>query len=406
MTEPGGATVLRRPIDKGRILLTGCGKAAIPMAQAVLAVLGDRVDQGVLVTKDGHTGSFRSSRTAVHEASHPVPDIRGFKAARACVSLLENADKADLVIALISGGGSALWPYPAEGISLEEKQTVSGLLLGSGADISEMNCVRKHLSAIKGGHAARLCKAEKVVVLVVSDVIGDSLDVIASGPFHPDSSTFHDALRICEDRGILDRLPRSVTAHLQSGIGETPKPGAPFFDHVNHVLVASNRLALDAASATAVEKGFEPHILTSTLDGDVNDAAVWFCDQALARARKAKRPICCISGGEPAVTLCEKPGKGGRNQQFAALCGRILKEVEGIDVVSCGTDGTDGPTDAAGAFACGDTVSRAIAAGLDFDQLLGSHNTYFLFDTLGDLVKTGPTGTNVMDIQIALLDPR
>jgi glycerate 2-kinase len=407
--EPDGGSSWHHSLDRiNRIFLVGCGKASVAMGSAVADVLGDRLDSGFIVTKDGHAGDHPKGKISIREASHPVPDERGVLASRETMKILASAGRDDLVIACISGGGSALWPLPAEGLTLLEKQQVTDLLLRSGADIGEMNCVRKHLSAIKGGRAGAATNAA-VLVLELSDVIGDRLEVIASGPFYPDPTTFGQAQAILDKYNLTGSLPPSVIHRIQGGIqgsiAETPKPGAACFSRIHHVLCGSNAIALAACADQARELGWDPIVISSTLSGDVQSAAEWFCDQVLDVAHAGRRPCCVLSGGETTVHLGSSTGKGGRNQEFALLCAQKIAGSDNLAVLSCGTDGTDGPTDAAGAYADGTTVDRAGKAGLDSGEMAAGHNSYILFEQLGDLVKTGPTGTNVMDLQIALINP-
>jgi hydroxypyruvate reductase len=391
----------------GHVRLVGCGKAAAPMARAVATICGDRLTEGVVVTKLGHTGEWSSPRIRVHEASHPTPDERGVKGASEVLAMLGRCEESDLVIAVVSGGGSALWSLPGEGIRLEDMRNATETLIGCGADIEQMNCVRKHISRIKGGWAARAAFPAEVLVVVVSDVIGDRLDVIASGPFYPDPTTYYDALRIMEDRGVWMSMPESIRGHIGRGmaghIPETPTADARCFERIQHVVCANNTHALQGAARKAAELGYESRIVNTGLSGQARDAAGHFCEQILGTANSTKGPVCLISGGETTVTLGESYGRGGRNQEFALAAALHIEERPDIAILSCGTDGTDGPTDAAGAFVDGSTVRRAHQRGLNPREALQGHASYDFFHELGDLIITGPTQTNVMDMQVAII---
>ncbi len=397
-----------RAVD--RLHVVGCGKAGAPMSRAVEEVVGDRISEGLVAVKYGHVLSEESSPSHIRivEAGHPEPDTEGMRHAKEVARILRGAVERDLVIALISGGGSALWPLPAPPITLEEKKQLTRQLLASGADIHEINAVRKHVSGIKAGWAARMAHPARVLVLLISDVIGDRLDSIASGPFAPDSTTFGEALESLERRGLGTEIPVSIQYHLWNGMAgrtpETPKPGDTAFDGVTHHICASNSEALEAARVEAETLGFEVEVLGTPIDGDVVAASRAFCDHLgrLAAARPG-RPVCLIGGGEPTVVLDSQPGRGGRNQQFALAAAFAVQGKKGVAVLSCGTDGTDGPTDAAGAVVDGDTIGRCRSLGLDPERALERNDVYPIFETSGNLIKTGPTNSNVMDIMIGLV---
>jgi hydroxypyruvate reductase len=341
-----------------------------------------------------------------------VPDEAGLAAAAEVESLLSGGRPGDLVLVLVSGGGSALLPAPAEGVTLAEKQAVTSLLLASGADIGEMNCVRKHLSRLKGGGMARRAAPARVATLVLSDVVGDPLDVIASGPTVPDPTTFADALEVLRRRGIAERVPPAVRARLEAGargeIPETPKPGDPALRGGLPALVGTNRIAVAAAARRARALGFRPLVLSTTVTGEARDVAAVLAAvarEARGSGQPAAPPCCLLSGGEPTVTLRGK-GKGGRNQELALAAALALEGIPGVALLSAGTDGSDGPTDAAGAICDGATAARARAAGLDPRRHLEENDAYPLFAALGDLVVTGPTQTNVMDLHAALVAGR
>ncbi len=397
----------RLPLARsGRVWVVGAGKAAAPMARAVEQVFGARVAGGLVVTKYGHGEPLR--RVELREAGHPVPDAAGVAASRDLAALLSRVQAGDLVVCVISGGGSALLPSPAEGIALSEKQEVTRLLLGCGATIGEINCVRKHLSDLKGGGLARLAQPATLLTLVLSDVVGDPLDVIASGPTVPDPTTFAEAQAILARFGVADRVPASVAARLAAGasgrLPETPKAGDPAFARAVNVMVGSNALAVAASAREARRLGYRTLVLSTTVTGEARQVAA--VQAAVARelagsGHPLRRPACVLSGGETTVTLSGN-GKGGRNQELALAAALGIDGLERIAILSAGTDGNDGPTDAAGAFVDGATVTRARAAGLDPRAALERHDAYPFFAALGDLVITGPTRTNVMDLCLVL----
>jgi hydroxypyruvate reductase len=390
-----------------RIFVVGAGKASAAMAQAAEQVLGRRIHGGWINTKDGHLAPLK--RITLHEASHPVPDARGVEGARRIAEIAQQAEEGDLVLCLISGGASALLPLPVEPVTLEEKQATTRLLLACGATIHEINAVRKHLSAIKGGRLARLAQPAHVVALLLSDVVGDPLDVIGSGPAAPDTSTFATAWAVIEKYGLQRKIPASARRLLEAGLAgrieETPKPGDPCFRHTRNVIVGSNRLAVDAAARKARELGYRPLVLSTAIEGETRDIAgmhAAIAREIVATGRPVRPPAAVISGGETTVTLRGK-GLGGRNQEFALAAAIALEGVPGVLAFSAGTDGTDGPTDAAGAMADGMTLSRAATLGLDARRALADNDSYHFFQPLGDLVMTGPTGTNVMDVRLMLV---
>lgn len=397
-----GQTVSLRETDS--VIVLGAGKASAVMAHAVEDVLGDRVTRGWVNVKTGHGVPLR--RVRVHEAGHPTPDEAGVAGAREIARLAREAGPRDLVIFCISGGGSALMPLPVDGVTLAEKQSLTRELLACGADITEVNCVRKHVSQLKGGQLARLAHPARVISLILSDVIGDPLDVIASGPTAPDPGTYADAVSVLRKYGLEERAPAAVTAHLAEGVAgrrpETLKPEDPVFRAVMNVIVAGNALSVDAARRRAEELGYRPIVLTTCLEGEAREAArvlVAVARECLDRGAPVAPPACLICGGETTVTLRGK-GRGGRNQEFALAAALAGRGLAGWSVLSAGTDGTDGPTDAAGAFADGDTAARARSMGLDLLAALANNDSYPFFDRLGDLLRTGPTGTNVMDLYL------
>lgn len=394
-----------RTYDLGRIervLVVGAGKAGAPMARAVEDVLGDRIAAGAVNVKRGHVEPTRVIQ--LQEAGHPIPDEAGVDGTRRIVELLRSAGPRDLVICLISGGGSALLQLPAEGISLADIQHVTDLLLRAGATINELNTVRKHLSQVTGGGLARLAQPAPLVALLLSDVVGNPLDVIASGPTVPDTSTFADAIAILERFDLWSQVPASVRQRLEAGrrgeIPETPKADDPLFATVQNLVVASNELAAQAAVAEAERRGFRALLLSTYVEGEAREVAKVYA--ALARevaasGRPLPRPCCLVLGGETTVTVRGR-GKGGRNQELALAAALKLDGLADVLLVALATDGNDGPTDAAGAVADGTTIARARALGLDPYAALAENDAYPFFDRLGDLLLTGPTNTNVNDL--------
>jgi len=396
----------RRAEDIGRILVVGAGKASAHMATALEQVLGDRITSGIVITKYGH--GVPLSRIRVAEAGHPVPDEQGVEATLELMRHVEGSTPDDVIFVLLSGGASSLLVAPAQGITLADKKTTTAVLLSCGATIQELNCVRKHLSRVKGGQLLRACGSAQVVSLILSDVIGDPLDVIASGPTVPDPTTFRDALGIVDRLGIRGSLPPRVVSHLEAGARgehpETPKPDEGSFSTSHTVLVGTNSIALKGAACEAERRGYRSHILTSSLRGEASEAAKVVC--ALAEGVPARGgPTALILGGETTVTLSPDAGKGGRNQEFALSAAREIRGRTDITLASVGTDGTDGPTDAAGGLVDGATWERAIRCGFSPDVALQRHDAYPLLRATGDLVMTGPTGTNVMDVIVVLVVP-
>jgi glycerate 2-kinase len=385
------------------IYVIGAGKAGASMAQAAERVLGRRITSGLVNVKDGHVAKLR--RIELNECGHPVPDERGVAGAERIAAIAASAQKDDLVVCLISGGGSALLPLPAPPVTLEEKQSVTRLLLACGADIHEMNAVRKHISCIKGGQLARLAAPATVEALLLSDVIGDNLDVIGSGPTAPDASTFADAARILEKYGAFKHVAASVRERIEQGkrgeIPETPKLEDAVFRKVRNSIVGSNRLALDHAARRARAFGFHTLVLASEIQGETREIArmhAAIAREVVCSLQPVKPPACLITGGETTVTI-KGGGLGGRNQEFVLAAAIDIAGLPSVVVFSAGTDGTDGPTDAAGAVADGDTLRR----GPEAQRFLDANDSYRYFESLGDLVTTGPTNTNVMDVRIMLI---
>ena len=388
-----------------RILLIGAGKAAAAMAAGALEVLGERIAAGTITTKDGHGAEL--PRIDVWEASHPAPDTRGLAGAAEALRLARSAGPRDLVLCLLSGGASALWPAPVAGVTLTDQRAVTDALLRSGAAIQELNAVRKHLSRIGGGWLARAAAPARVVTLAVSDVVGGALDVIASGPTVPDPTTYADALDVLRRSGI--QAPPAVLAHLQAGDAgerpETPKPGDPAFTRASSHVVADNRVALEGAAREAERLGYRARIVADDVEGEARAVGEQVALLAMnARAEHAGVPLALLLGGETTVTVVGG-GRGGRNQELALAAAIELEEVEGVLAASMGTDGTDGPTDAAGAFADGGTVARGREAGMDAREALRRNDAWPFLRAAGDLIVTGPTGTNVNDVIVVLVAP-
>ena len=393
-----------------RVVVVGAGKATAAMARAVEDLLGERIDEGLISVKYDHTLPLKHITTI--EAGHPLPDTNGVQAARRILAMTRNAQANDLVIVLLSGGGSALLPLPIATIALEEKQSTTERLLACGATIQEINAVRKHLSAIKGGRLAQAAAPATMATLMLSDVVGDQMDVIASGPTVADPTTFSDCLDIIQRYGIQAHLPSSVHSLLAKGaagrIAETPKATTHDWGHVYNGIVGSNTLAVQAAAEYAGRLGYHPLVLTCQLEGDTRKVAkvhAAIARQVAATGQPVDPPACILSGGETTVVV-KGGGKGGRNQEFALAAALAIDGAPPMVILSAGTDGTDGPTDAAGAFADPTTVQRAFRAGIDMHRHQAENDAYPLFDALGDLLVTGPTGTNVMDLNVILVGSR
>ena len=393
--------------DYRRVWVIGAGKASAAMARAVEKVLGKRISGGLINVKYGHLAKLR--RVELNEAGHPVPDQEGVAGAERIAGIAANATSDDLIVCVISGGGSALLPLPAPPITLEEKQATTKLLLACGANIHEINAVRKHISAVKGGQLARLASPATVLSLLLSDVIGDNLDVIGSGPTAPDDSTFASAKSILDKYDIFDKVPVTIRERLEKGLAgeipETPKPSDPVFARTQNLVVGSNILAVAAAQQCARRLGYRTLVLSTYVEGETRDVArvhAAIAKEIRASGRPVKPPACVISGGETTVTL-RGEGLGGRNQEFVLAAAMDLAGMDGVAVLSGGTDGTDGPTDAAGAIADGRSTSRAEALGLKAQSFLANNDSYRFFEPLRDLLLTGPTNTNVMDVRLMMV---
>jgi glycerate 2-kinase len=415
--EAGGAGIDLS--DFRRIVVIGVGKAAAPMARAIEEILGDRIDRGFIVVKYGHTVPLDIVETL--ESDHPVPDENGVAGARRIVELADGADEKTLVIGLISGGGSALLPLPLEAtvnggplrLTIEDKQQTTKALLACGAAIEEINCIRKHLSGVKGGRLLSRLAPARSLNFILSDVVGDDLSSIASGITAPDPTTYGDALAIIEKYGIGDKVPEAVVRALELGkagkLPETLKPGDPAEALATNLLIGTNRGALDAAADEARRLGYAPVRLTSRITGEARDAARFLSAITLDAARHGlltQAPACILSGGEPTVTI-RGDGKGGRNQEMALAflveMARRPDDFDGIHFLSAATDGNDGPTDAAGAFADRDLLFETERRKLNPEAFLNNNDAYSFFQKIGGLLKTGPTNTNVCDLQAAIV---
>ncbi len=404
-----------------RIFLIGAGKAGAPMAGTAAEILGPRLNGSIIIVKEGHTGSYilhdvdygktinahapkHTEVIRILEAGHPLPDERGVTGAQQIEDLLSGTQPDDLVICLISGGGSALLVSPSPGITLDDMQELTSSLLASGANINEINALRKHLDRVKGGGLAGMAAPAAVATLILSDVIGDPLDVIASGPTVPDPSTYEQAYQILERYDLLDRVPRSITTRLKKGqrgeLPETPKPGDPVFERVQNVIIGSNIQAAGAAVSQAQKEGLHTLLLTTWLQGEARQAGRFLAAvgrQINADNQPVVRPACVVAGSETTVTI-KGDGLGGRNQEMALGAVSELAGLPDSALITLATDGGDGPTDAAGAVVTGETQYQAHQMGLSPDDFLARNDAYNFFEPLGDLLKPGPTHTNVNDL--------
>lgn len=389
------------------IYVIGAGKASAAMGHYVESILGNRITGGHIVVKYGHACKLK--KVIVAEAGHPVPDSNGLKATEEIIKISTQATENDLVICLISGGGSALLADLPQGLLPEELYIVNNLLIRCGASINEINCVRKHLSGVKGGQLARIVGPAQLVTLILSDVTGNPLEVIASGPTVPDPSTFSDALKVIEKYALSTDITTGVLNYLRDGLHgihpETPKPGDPLFTGTFNILAGTNQIALRAAKNQAVRMGYKTYIIDSELKGDVENV----CESVISTAisfqnnKEIQKPVCLLFGGETTVRI-NGNGRGGRNQHLALSAAIRLKNIPDITLLSAGTDGTDGPTDAAGAVADIGTVRRAMSLNEDPEIYLSEFNSYNFFKRVGGHIMTGPTFTNVMDIVVVLVE--
>ncbi|HOI78209.1 MAG TPA: glycerate kinase [Petrimonas sp.] len=395
----------RFPLSRFRhIYVLAAGKAAASMSRGVEKVLGDKITNGHVVTKYGH--GMNLNYLTLTEAGHPIPDAEGVKGTQKIVNIARKATEDDLVICLISGGASALMADFPEGVTLDDLKRTNELLTKCGANITEINTVRKHLSKIKGGQLARILFPATTVCLILSDVVGDRLDVIASGPTVGDSSSFADALTIIDKYSLQNRLPSSVLHYLLEGadgsIADTPKPDNPVFQNVHNYIIGSNGIALESSAKKAVELGFETHTVTDSIQEDVTETANFILKTIDNQKSTGKKPVCLLFGGEPTVKVSGK-GLGGRNQHLALYLATKICCKKNITILCAGTDGTDGPTDAAGAVVDYETATKAVEKGIDPNHYLSNCDSYRFFQQVGGHIITGNTGTNVMDIIVAIV---
>jgi glycerate 2-kinase len=400
---------LPRPGSNGKVVVVGAGKAAASLAAGLEALLGSRIASGAICVKYGH--GHHLQRIKVFEAGHPIPDVAGVRGTQAILGCLRGRSPADSVIVVLTGGASALLVAPVAGLSLDDKAEVNRRLILSGAPIQDINVVRKHLSGVKGGQLLREVSEARFCTLVISDVLDDDCSSIGSGPTVADPSTYADALAVLRRHGVYRRIPRAALLHLERGAAglepETPKPklatGLP-----RPLILAGNRDALTAVTRQARTLGFDEGALPMELSGDTHAAATRFAhavrELATTRAAASHCPIVLAGGGETTLTV-NGTGRGGRNQEFALVAAKELAGVKGVELLVAGTDGTDGATDAAGAFVDGETIGRARRLGLDAEAMLRNNDSHGFFQRLGDCLMTGPTGTNVMDLAIALIQP-
>lgn len=398
-----------RTCSSDKINVIGFGKASCRMVRALEDSIGDLIADAVVITKYGHgDSSYKSKKINIFEAGHPVPDKNGVRGTEAVMSLLKKSPEKRLIVCLISGGGSALLVSPYEGIKLHEKQILTDVLLKAGVDIYGLNTVRKHISRVKGGRLAEIAYPAHMVSLILSDVIGDRLDVIASGPTSPDTTTYNDALQVLREYHVRDKVPSSIVDVLEKGrkgiIPETPKEESTIFKRIENIIIGSNKIALAAVQEEAERRGLTVEIMSSDLSGEAKEVGRRLAVKAreIKDSTSVQRSLCFISGGETTVTVTGR-GVGGRNMELALSFAMEIEGIDGITLISAGTDGTDGPTDAAGAIVDGQTVIKARALGMDPETFLENNDSYHFFKEIDALFITGPTGTNVMDIQIMVL---
>jgi glycerate-2-kinase len=389
-----------------RIYVIGAGKASGAMAEAINDVLQKRITNGFINIPRGTTQNLKIGCITLNQAGHPIPDKAGVKGARCVIKLLEDVKENDLIISLISGGGSALLPLPADNITLTEMQSVTNNLLKCGAIIDEINIVRKHISNIKGGRLAMKVFPATLVSLIISDVVGDHLPSIASGLTVPDPSTYLDAVEILKRYGIWEKIPQNVNLHLNNGlkgkVPESPKPGDPSFKKVYNILLGSNRIALKTAREKAKQLRLIPIVLSAFMEGEARHVGTVFSSLARETVLSESflhKPTVILAGGETTVTV-RGHGKGGRNQELVLSASLRINKLEGVVIASIGTDGVDGPTDAAGALVDGSTLKRARERGMNPLDYLANNDSYSFFMNLNDLIMTGPTGTNINDLII------
>lgn len=394
-----------------RVVVLGFGKASLGMALACEAALGDRISDGAIIAPKGSIGGQRPSRIEVLEGTHPIPSEINLRSTERLLSISKGLSKEDLAIVLISGGGSALFAHPAPGITLEDKGETTKLLLASGATIREINCVRKHISSVKGGQLVRHIYPARVLGLILSDVVGDDVGSIASGPTSPDPSTYGDAWAVLERHRLIDKVPENVLRHIKLGlegrIPDTPKPGDPIFEGVRNVIVANNMKALSAMARMASSLGLRAMIATSYLEGEAREVGKVIgsiAKQIRHQGQPLEPPCALLFGGETTVTV-KGDGRGGRNQELALSVAISIAGLRGVWFASIGSDGVDGATDAAGAIVSGETIGEALGRGLDPVEFLENNDSHSILKELGRLIYTGPTGTNVNDLAMLLALP-
>ncbi|MGQ9542676.1 MAG: glycerate kinase type-2 family protein [Candidatus Bathyarchaeia archaeon] len=395
------------PVGKFKnIFVIGGGKAVGAMAEALEDILGDRITTGLVNVLAGTAYRYRARRIKLNEAEHPIPNISGRVGTEKMLEIVERSGEEDLIICLISGGGSAMMTLPVEGVSIEDKQNITRLLLRSGANINEINTVRKHLSKFKGGRLAKAAYPATLISLILSDVAGDPIDSIASGPAAPDPTTYRDAVNILYKYDLWGKVPNSVRNVLENGVAgllpETPKPADPIFKTVRNIVVGNNLIACQAAKARLTELGFRALILTSRMQGESREIGVFLgsiANEIFSSGNPYAPPAAVVVGGETTVTV-RGGGLGGRNQELVLSAVACIADRDGVCIGSIGTDGVDGPTDAAGALADGETLIRAKELGLDYGGALRENDSYNFFRRLDDLLVTGPTGSNINDVAV------
>lgn len=387
-----------------RVIIAGAGKAGVPMVAEMEQILGDDLAGGLVIVKEGHGGKLH--RVEVREAAHPVPDAAGVAATAELLALVGSAGPDDLILCPLSGGGSALLVAPAAPLTLGDKRTLTDCLLRAGCTINEINAVRRHCSAVKGGQLARTANGAAVIALLLSDVIGDPTDVIASGPTVPDSSTFSEAMGVIDRYDLRACIPARILERLAAGVrgevAETPKAGDPCFARSQALVIAGLTQACRAAQQTAEQHGYTTVLLSTALQGEARHVARLLVTEARSQAPQRPRPFCLIAGGETTVTV-RGDGTGGRNQELALAAALLLQGQADITVAALATDGGDGPTDAAGAIVDGSTVRRAVERGWEAAAALARNDAYPLLNAAGALIRTGPSGTNVNDLMLVLV---
>ena len=396
------------PLDTiNKIYVIGAGKASGTMAKEIESILGSRITEGAVVVKYGH--GCKLKHISVAEGGHPIPDSSGYAATQKILEIVKRSEKNDLIFCLISGGGSALLADYPDGCTLSDIILTNDLLLKSGATINEINSVRKHLSKVKGGQLAKASEPAALISLILSDVIGDSPDVIASGPTVPDKTTFRDALYVIEKYNLLTKIPERVLRYLKEGDrgfhAETPKPGDPAFINTHNIIIGSNAIALEAAYKRSVSLGLNTFLITSGFEGDTIITADQMIETALQYQNDSsiEKPCCLLFGGETTLHVTGS-GKGGRNQHMALYVASLLSDKNDITFLAAGTDGNDGPTSTAGAIVDPKTVESASLQGLDIFNYLKDFDSFHFFEKTGGHIITGPTMTNVMDIVVIIVE--